>query len=203
MHNRDIPKLPIPIPRSDFVHSLFDIAISYSFPYYLITTSLNLADSFVSSSSSIIPSFSKFSSYPFMASPSPKIYSIELAHTVLVITSKYFTDFPYSSSSAWFNTSNFFIYKLEWEIILTFNWNIPLYDPLLLSTFNLAHHSDLFYIISRKISLSPFLFSRPPLTLYVALLLLRKFNHFSSLNCIDSKLNLIIDTIDSYSLTSS
>lgn len=183
MYKRDISHTPSPISRPDFINLLFDLGETFDFPCYIMSTSLHLSDSFVSSF--------------------PSVYSVELAHSSLVLISKCYCDDYYLSSEANMSVSNKFIFQLEWDLARFSNWSFPLYDPLLLSSFSSLCPSPFFTELYRQISLFSIPLSPPrPLALYTAILLLHKFNRLSASSVLSSrKLLYLIDYVSEITTT--
>jgi hypothetical protein len=128
MYLRDIPRLPIEITRTQFVNNIFEIGNDRSQDYDLMMTAVRIGDLFVNNSQNrkICTWSNRGSSEPFMNEPIPPIYSNELAHVCLIISSKFRESDSYSRIiQAAIETDNGIVYKMEWEVLSCLDFCIP------------------------------------------------------------------------------
>lgn len=121
MYERDLPKIPIQISREDFIYEIFSICKSKELHYDIMISAVAMADTFICDTRGFNCDWIA-RSYDFMCVPAPKIYSIELAHIVIVLFSKLYDENRYPTRLAVVELKNCYIYKLEWEIVMSINY---------------------------------------------------------------------------------
>ena len=170
---------PVEINRIQFVQTVFEISYEYEHHPITISTAINIGDKFVNSPvSNYIFVSNKYTAVDCCHAPARKIYSIELAHISLIISSKYFDESQYKETrSAKFNCNgNNFVYKLEAEVLYNINYIIPVKDmfftKLLWYKEDLPKMSPLFYEILYMICIDPIMFNMDNRTLLLGIVLL-------------------------------
>lgn len=125
MYKRDLPKIPSSISREDFIYEIFSICRSKDLHYDIMISAVAMADTFVSDPRVFVCNWI-LRSYDYMCIPSPKHYSLELAHTVIVLLSKLYDENRYPTRLAVVELENSYIYKLEWEILMSINYKFDI-----------------------------------------------------------------------------
>ncbi len=213
MYLRDIPRLPIEISRSNFVNEVFELGTFHQHGYHNIIASVQLGDFFVNYPHPRTYIFQPFTPKEIdlwedhqllLTKPCPQFYSIELAHVVTVIISKFNEDYGYHKTfDAISNTENRYIIKLEYEICNLIQYQIKIYNFITIIYNHITdptRHLDSFFLdFSKYICLDPILLSTNPYILLSCSIYLHQKNKLSPFfihnqnNFITLMTNLIIE----------
>src|ERR1700738_1423778 len=105
MFIRDL-KFPIKsVTRTECIQELLDTCREYDYEPYVCLVATNICDEYITKTN--------------------HSYSLELAHTALVITSKYLDTLRYDIRAAADFVENGAVYDLEWDILETLSFSIP------------------------------------------------------------------------------
>lgn len=192
MYQRDTPKLPIPIPRNEFVELVFDIGYQYMHGYDSIVSAVQIGDYFVSYTGQR-SSYCKFSpedqpeksmketiEKTFMDELVPQVYSVELAYVVTVLSGKYNEDFGYRNiSRASFDTENSYVMKMEREIFEILWAEFRVYNFITIIGLLVAKDKNypprlarVFFEIAKDVCMDQKLLSMNPWTVVIGIILL-------------------------------
>ena len=119
--------------------------------------------------------------YPFMSEPMAQIYSIELAHVVVILASKYYEDcISYDTDEALYELENRYIIKMEWEVytMLKFQITVPNFTHVIYAILSEQGYStnwyfgSLFKDLIKEVCLYRELLQMSPATVILGIVLL-------------------------------
>lgn len=193
MYLRDIPHLPKAILRKEFVKCVFDIGYLQDFSPCTLITAVKIGDNFVSFTG---PRFSykscKLSKRREMSSDEiniledlvPQVYSIELAHVALSISSLFNEDETYSIDEAGDELNNSYVFKMQWELCMLTNFTVKNENFLTLICHLIPETefllSDKFFDLSYTVCLDLTLLNSNPINILLSIIALSKLNKLSA-----------------------
>lgn len=198
MYKREILKSPKKITRRNFVKTIFDVGYLNGSGYDTMMIAVQVGDFFINYKDRRI-AYKGWKKKMRNSSNDPegiadkkcrRIYSKELAHTVIVIAEEFNEDHAYNIYEANMTCNNSYVYKLEWEIclLLKFNINPSNYIRLmdnLIGEINYIEYdkylSTVFWDLSRRICLSRKMSSINPITLLLGIIILHKKGKLKSI----------------------
>lgn len=200
LYERDIPHLPLPISRREFVHKVFDIGCTYNHTLDTILTAIDIADNFISHTGETPICNWYNTSYDFMLVPIDKIYSLELAYVTSTITAKIFEDYGLVNINYTIDENrNNYIRKMEWEILMLTNFHITrnTFSHFLNFLLEPSDHTilnDFFYIWCEDICSIPQLQRCDPRAILIGSILLYRRNKLKSQHANRSRIFLLLMT---------
>lgn len=131
MFTRDIPKLPLEFSREEYVGYVIKLGYLNNISYDTILTAVYIGDKVVNWDKSWkICHWIKSTDQKIISLPMQRIYSKELAIICLIIICKIKEDeFNYTQGIV-NDYDNCYLYKMEWEICMNFNFEFPIHNSL-------------------------------------------------------------------------
>jgi len=187
MYQWQYPKNPILISRNTFINKVFNLSNQYNHGYDSMVQSVIIADNFISSTEPRIPYiFTDKSIDSDFNKLTPQIYSIELAHVVVLISGKLNEDSGYiKTMSAIYDTNNIYISKMEYELYYISNFNFKIHNFISLlgklhSILNInLNLGTMCFDLSKYICKNKSLLFCSPSTIILAIILLHKIHKLS------------------------
>lgn len=137
IYKRHIPHMPKKIKRDEFISIVFEIGFRNGHSCDTVMIAVKIGDYFISYKGSRT-SYCGSSNDPIMLDIVPQYYSEELAYTVSILSAKFNEDGGcYNKTSiAAFDTNNYYVYKMEWEIFEVLDYHIKPYNIIPYIDFN-------------------------------------------------------------------
>jgi len=187
MYQWQYPKNPISISRNTFINKVFSLSNQHNHGYDSMVQAIIIADNFISSTEHRIPYiFTDKSIDSDFNKLTPQIYSIELAHVVVLISGKLNEDSGYIKTMlAIYDTNNIYISKMEYELYYLSNFNFKIHNFISLlgklhSILNInLNLGTMCFDLSKYICKNKSLLSCSPSTIVLAIILLHKRHKLS------------------------